>query len=118
MFNDARGTAARESSRALWQLLCDHFQWMKCSPSSQIMNLVPARGSRSNDKCIGLRRQSRQEVQLCDRHAEIVMLALEAERTRHAAAAGVENGHVQAGHLAQGVRRASHAAERLLMAVP
>ena len=42
-------------------------------------------------------RQRRQQRQLRDLHAQVVMLLLEAERAGHAAAAGVEHRHVQAG---------------------
>src|SRR4051812_32532362 len=61
--------------------------------------------------------QRRKQTLLADLHREVVVLGLEAERARHAAAAGVELGHFGAGDALEQRNRGGGAGQRLLVAV-
>src|SRR6266851_9485068 len=78
---------------------------------------MPTRRSWRDDQRLWGRAQCRQQRQLGDRYAEIVVFFFKAERARHAATAGVKNSDLQSRHEAQGGGGALGAAKRFLMAV-
>src|SRR5437870_3972247 len=90
---------------------------MQRLPFREIMYLMAARRPRRDHERLRLLRERWQQTELRDGDAEVVVLAFVAEASGHAAAAGIEEAHVEAGDQLQEVGGASHADEGFLMAV-
>src|SRR5579859_7942677 len=90
---------------------------MQGATARQITDLMAARGAGGDDRRIRLGSDFRKQVQVGNLGTQIEMLFFVAERSSHAAAAGVENGNVRRVEQAQSRRGAGHAAQRLLMAM-
>ncbi len=90
---------------------------MQGLPVGEVVELMPARGPRGDDDRLRPCRQGRKQLEVGNLHTDVVMLLLEAEGARHAAAAGVEDIHVQLWHQPQRRHRAADAAQCLLMAM-
>src|SRR5712692_9032073 len=83
----------------------------------QVVDLLAARHAGRDDVRVGGRRlDGGREPPIAEPGGDLVVLALEPERPGHAAAAGVDFGHVEAGPLERGDRR-RRTDHRLLMAV-
>src|SRR6266536_685863 len=91
---------------------------MSRAPAREMLDLLAARDTGRDDFRIGGRGlDGRREAPAAQRHREVVVLFLEAERSRHAAAARVHLAHLVAcpGERGHRGRRANHG---LLVAVP
>src|SRR5688572_33459387 len=72
---------------------------MFSASASAMADLLPARNASGRDYCIGgCGADSREQPHFSDLHRKVVMIALEAEGTGHAAASGVEHRHARAGN--------------------
>ena len=72
----------------------NYFQRVQGSAAVEVVNLVPARSSGGHDGCLGVIPQSRQQFEIRDLDADIIMIFFEPERPRHAAAPGIQNGNI------------------------
>jgi hypothetical protein len=72
---------------------------------------------RGDDRGGGLGADGGEQPKLAESHGQVVVLGLEAERARHAAAAGVHLGDLGSGNRAQQRHGGSRAGDRLLVTV-
>ena len=84
--------------------------------AGEVADLVPAARPRRHHGRVRGRIQLRNQVEIRDPHAQVVVLLLVAEGPRHAAAARVERGRIAA-RAHQRVHRSRYAHERALVAV-
>src|SRR6185436_12815081 len=77
--------------------LPQHFGGVLGATSGQVLNLLAARDTRSDDLGVGRKRLDRwREPPVPQADRDVVVLLFEAERARHAAAAGVHLAHLGA----------------------